>query len=233
MPPQVDVLTRTSPSASSGAAEHLIEPSQLRALIESSTDPKRVAQYMSEFTSRHGHLSDAISKDAGRVKWLIAIFSSSRFLSEELMRHPEWILAVDQLESTLDSKEYKSRLDAFLLASGVSVPTGLDLALFRRKELLRIVLQDRLDVAKLPDVTAQLSNLADAILDRALAAVMHELHEKYGVPVAQHGPAANTPAVFTVFALGKLGGRELNYSSDIDLMFLYSENGETSGPSVI
>ena len=40
-------------------------------------------------------------------------------------------------------------------------------------------------------------------------------------------------AAFAVLALGKLGGRELNYSSDIDLMFLYSENGETSGPQVI
>ncbi len=231
MPPQVDELARASLSASAGLAEKVTDPAQLQALIDSSADPKRVAQYMSEFRSRHSDVLDAMSREPERLRWLAAIFSSSRFLSEELMRHPEWIQVLDHLESNLDAAQYKSRLDGFLGGSGVAA-TGFDLALFRRKELLRIVLRDRLHFAELPDVTAELSNLADAILDRALATVLRELNEKYGMPLAEDG-VEGARSVFTVLALGKLGGRELNYSSDIDLMFLYSQNGETSGPNVI
>ncbi len=109
-------------------------------------------------------------------------------------------------------------------------PAALDLALFRRRELVRIVLRDRLAYASLLEITEEISNLADAILARALAAVSAEVEARHGKPLLE-GQAR--PAVFTVLALGKLGGRELNYSSDIDLMFLYSGNGETAGPHTI
>jgi len=233
MPPQVDELTRASLSAPSGAAKKPSEPVQLEVLIDSSTDPKRVAQYLGEFKSRHSQVFEALTDDPERLVWLTTIFSSSRFLSEELTRHPEWILTLNEMESTLEAAQYRSRLEEFLADRNVAAPTGLDLALFRRKELLRIVLRDRLSIAELPSITTELSNLADAILDRALAAVMRELNEKYGTPSDTDAPGEKIAAVFTVLALGKLGGRELNYSSDIDLMFLYSGNGDTSGPNVI
>ena len=189
-------------------------------------DPQRARQYLEDFQARHSEIYSAVSADPERLHWLTVIFSSSRFLSEELLRRPEWIAAVDAIESIVDVAQYKSRLDSFLASRGVSTPAPLDLALFRRKELLRIVLRDRLG-AGLPAITEELSNLADAILDRALTATLLELQPRYGIP------GGHCEAVFTVLALGKLGGRELNYSSDIDLMFIYSGNGETSGPQVV
>src|SRR5205085_4641058 len=67
----------------------------------------------------------------------------------------------------------------------------------------------------------------------ALQKVTSEIAERYGSPLIANASGENEPAGFAVLALGKLGGRELNYSSDIDLMFLYSGNGETSGPEKI
>ena len=230
MLPQLDELNHAASSASSPSAK---SSDSLQAYIESSPDPQRVAQYLNDFRSRHGRVLEAMAKEPERLRWLTVIFGSSRFLSEELSRHPEWMLAVGDLDSILTTAQYKSRLDRFLQERGVAVPSALDLALFRRQQLLRIVLRDRLGAGDLPAVTEELSNLADAILDRALSTVMRDLAEKYGEPLARGPEAQSLAATFSVLALGKLGGHELNYSSDIDLMFLYSDNGETSGPHVI
>lgn len=133
----------------------------------------------------------------------------------------------------LSVANYSERLGEFLKSRALASPTALDLALFRRKELLRIVTRDALGFSTLPEVTEELSNLAEAILARALGKVTSELIERYGSPLIGDASGDAVPAAFSVLALGKLGGRELNYSSDVDLMFLYSGNGETSGPDKI
>ena len=90
------------------------------------------------------------------------------------------------------------------------------------------MLRDVLNFATLPEVTGELTALADVMLDVAYVRIHDELVDRYGEPLAQNGPAH-----FTVIALGKMGAEELNYSSDIDLMFLYSANGQTDGPNRI
>ena len=105
------------------------------------------------------------------------------------------------------------------------MPAALELASFRRRELLRIVLRDVLGMAVLSEVTLELSNLADAILDVAYRRIHDDLAARYGEPRLADG----RPCGFSVISLGKLGGQELNYSSDIDLMFLYAGAGETDG----
>src|SRR5579884_947716 len=192
---------------------------------------ERVTQYLSEFQSRHPALYSKLQKDPERADWLARIATQSHFLSEELLRHPEWLWDIPDIRTPLSTADYKARLEAFLAHQGVRIPSALDLALFRRRELLRLVLRDSLSADNLAELTEELSNLADAILACALAAVTAELESRYGVPLAEGSPEKR--AVFSVIALGKLGGRELNYSSDIDLMFLYSENGETTGPHKI
>ena len=101
-----------------------------------------------------------------------------------------------------------------------------DLARFRRCKLIRIVLRDVLGAASLADVTKELSNLADAILDATYRRVRAAFVERHGEPCLPDGRICG----FSVISLGKLGGEELNYSSDIDLMFVYGGNGETGGP---
>ena len=85
-------------------------------------------------------------------------------------------------------------------------------------------MRDVLGFGTLPEITAELSALADAIVETAYDRIHKDLVSRFGEPECRD---------FAVIALGKLGGQELNYSSDIDLMFLYSANGETNGPSKI
>jgi glutamate-ammonia-ligase adenylyltransferase len=208
-------------------------PESAKEAIERSSDPERVSKYFEEFEMRHLDTLERVALDADRLQWLALIFSSSRFLAEELMRHPDWILTLDTVSRSLSREEYGARLTGFLRELGVSNPTATELALFRRKELLRIVVRDQLGIGVLSEITEELSNLADSILERALEEVTQNFAARYGDPLEATDSTDARPATFAVLALGKLGGRELNYSSDIDLMFLYSGNGETSGPERI
>ncbi|MCC7519867.1 MAG: hypothetical protein IT578_11875 [Verrucomicrobiae bacterium] len=85
----------------------------------------------------------------------------------------------------------------------------------KRREMLRVTVRDLLGRASLEETVAELSALADFCLRRGLEACISELVVRHGAPSTGFG----------VFALGKLGGRELNYSSDIDLIFAYGEEG--------
>ena len=199
------------------------------ALIDQSADPHRVSQYWRDFQTRHPELLTELELHPERVTWLSVIFSCSRFLSEELLRHPEWLSSIRDLDFALSSEDFSESFSSFKHKSDVA----LSLALFRRQELVRIVLRDRLELAPLSEITEEISNLSDAILDCALAHVEIDLQARYGVPFEVSESGAKTMASFCVLALGKLGGRELNYSSDVDLMFLYSGSGETTGPQVI
>ena len=171
--------------------------------------------------------------DIERSKWLLTAFGYSQFLSEELLRTPEWLWEIKAFDRPLTLTDYKQNLDDFLRTQAGETATPLDLARFRRKELLRIVVRDALRAGTLREITEELSNLADAILACALVSVAAELECRHGGPTANDASGGRALAGFAVLAVGKLGGRELNYSSDIDLIFVFSENGETSGPQVI
>ena len=106
------------------------------------------------------------------------------------------------------------------------------LARFRRRELMRIFLSDIRRLATIAEITEDISNLADAILEYALRIARQELDNRYGTPLETDEKGRTRPADFTVVALGKLGSKELNYSSDIDLLFLYSAEGKTSDTGV-
>jgi glutamate-ammonia-ligase adenylyltransferase len=163
------------------------------------------------------------------LRYLIAIFSHSHFLSEEILRHPEWIEYL--LESGTVQKQFSPEQMKEQLADALppGPPAPVDLALFRRKHLVRILIRDVLGLGSLPEITSELTALADAIVETACERIREELIAEYGTP---RGPSGKESR-FAVIALGKMGGEELNYSSDIDLMFLYSANGETDGPQQI
>lgn len=99
------------------------------------------------------------------------------------------------------------------------------LRLFRNRELARIAVRDIAGWAGLDETLGALSDLADAACDAALRFAESRLQDRHGVPRGQDGERA----LPVVLGMGKLGGRELNFSSDIDLIFVYSEAGETDG----
>ncbi len=196
----------------------------LEELLRASVDEARARHYAVEYGQRHEPALRKLENDEERLQWLIAIFSFSHFLSEELLRHPEWIWTISDVARTYSAEDYQRRLEAFLHEQRMTgLSRAVELASFRRRELLRLVIRDAGNLGSLSNITEELSNLADTLLASALHSVISDLTPRYGAPQAS----------FTILALGKLGGRELNYSSDIDLLFLYSSNGETSGPERI
>jgi glutamate-ammonia-ligase adenylyltransferase len=203
---------------------------RIRVLLASVPDPDQALHYLERFRAENPAGFDRMANSPAALGYLITVFSYSKFLSEAVVRHPEWLLQLttsSDLHRVLPAEEYERRLAAFVAPAGV--PAALDLARFRRQQLLRIVLRDVLGMASLSDVTEELSNLADAVLDLTYRRIREDLIARHGVPRHTETGGASHECGFSVISLGKLGGKELNYSSDIDLMFVYSANGETDG----
>ena len=132
-----------------------------------------------------------------------------------------------------------------LLADGLPTRAGIDALIDRLQadgrtlasamRVTRQLVLERLAVldvehgAAMGDVTRAMTELAEITLDRALAQAQRDHHARYGTP----RNAAGTDIDFWVIGMGKLGARELNVSSDIDLIYVYEEGGQTDGPQPI
>src|SRR6185503_3140471 len=173
------------------------------------------------------------SRDALLLSRLLTIAAYSPFLAEIILRHPEhidWLRS--ETERNFDRVKPREQLSeelARFVTRIIDADERTRLARFKRRELLRIYLRDCLRVAALTEVTEELSNLADVILAHALALAHQEMTNLYGSPLARDERGRSRNAELAIVALGKLGCRELNYASDIDLLFLYSDEGSTSG----
>jgi [glutamine synthetase] adenylyltransferase / [glutamine synthetase]-adenylyl-L-tyrosine phosphorylase len=199
---------------------------RLALLAAHSPDPSGARAALASFEQRQPAAFQRIAHSTAAMQYLIAVFSQSNFLTREIFETPEWLeqlLSDGNLHRVRSTDEYRARLSAQI--DPLRAPDPLPFARFRRQQILRILIRDVLGFGGLSDITAELSALADAIVETAYDRIHRDLVGRYGHPESKAGE----PAHFTVIALGKLGGEELNYSSDIDLMFLYSANGITAG----
>jgi len=160
---------------------------------------------------------------------LLQVFSTSQYLSEVLIRDPELL---DWLEGGPERRDAAAMTDD--LWKSVALLSDEDaqkLAVrrFRQRESLRIGYNDIVRGFPLEMITQDLSDLADACVEAATRLARARAEARFGVPMTPQGRAAR----FVVLGLGKLGGQELNYSSDIDLIFLYDEDGQTQGQKTL
>jgi len=171
-------------------------------------------------------LATLFERDREALPILLQIFASSQHLSDLLVSDSE---AYDLLRLTegqpVGREALVEELSAEVTALSDDRAVMTVLRRFKRRETLRISYGDIIRGQRLEVVVRQISFLADAILEAAVRAGRRRLDEKWGVPRRPDGKAAR----FVVLALGKLGGAELNYSSDIDLVFLFDEDGQTDG----
>lgn len=162
---------------------------------------------------------------------LLTLFGSSQHLSDVLIRYPQdlhWVLQPGFLRRARSKEELLEELDGLLSRARSQQRVWAALRRFKMRETLRIGLQDLLGNLDVTGVTQQLSLMADVALQRAYEVCWTELVRRYGEP-RYAGPSGDKRCEFSVIGMGKLGGEELNFSSDIDLLFVYEGDGETAG----
>jgi glutamate-ammonia-ligase adenylyltransferase len=162
----------------------------------------------------------------------LTIFGSSQYLSDILVRQPqlfEWLLEPGVLHRAKSSEELTEEADRTVAGAPTLERKWTALRRYKSQEMLRIGLQDLVGRQNLVGVTEELSNLADVSLETAYRFCRADLVRRHGSPRISGEGERPRECAFVILGMGKLGGRELNFSSDIDLIFVYEEEGEAAG----
>jgi glutamate-ammonia-ligase adenylyltransferase len=159
---------------------------------------------------------------------LMKILGLSDFVAESLIKQPA--LLMDLLDSELLTLADRKKVIATELESAMAKVTDevtlhKVLRLFRRKHMVVIAWRELLGKARLVESLEHISYLADQLILQCMSWLYKKQSIEQGIPMNSNG--VRQP--FFIFAMGKLGGKELNFSSDIDLIFTYPERGETQG----
>jgi glutamate-ammonia-ligase adenylyltransferase len=202
---------------------------QLADFLPGSSDPDMALNNLTRFVTASRNplgLATLFERDRDALRILLQIFSASQHLSDLLITDPESydLLRITQGQPIAREtlvEEIWSELEP--LADDRAAMAAL--RRFKQRETLRIAYGDLIREQRLEMVTKQISFLADAITDAALRFSIRANIEKRGAPTAADG----RPARLVALGMGKLGGLELNYSSDIDLIFVYDVEGKTDG----
>ncbi len=182
-------------------------------------------RYLSTRTSKINFLN-YLAEDIIALDLLVQVLGTSPFLSEILIRNPEYFhwLRHEYDRAPFDAAHYEEEISP-LLETLQGAAAKLDaLKRFKRRHLLRIAARDILGAETLPSATAQLSDLADAIVEKTCSVVGDQQAGKErgsSVATRKSSQKAGLRQHFCVVGMGKLGGRELNYSSDIDLIYVF------------
>ncbi|MDQ3649631.1 MAG: hypothetical protein M3458_04985 [Acidobacteriota bacterium] len=204
---------------------------KIASLVGELPDPEGARHFYERLTAEHTRAVRLLARDPGLTADALALAAWSPLLATTLVQHPEYLswLARERTQAGVKTvEELGESLARYAFTNSRLDPPTL-VARFRRQTLLRTYLHDIRRTNTLVETTDELSNLADAVLQYALGLAQQELENLYGLPQHRDARGRSATAVFCVVALGKLGSRELNYASDIDLLFLYSHDGETSG----
>jgi len=165
------------------------------------------------------------------LKLLVSVFGMSEFLSKIFIGHPELLDSMVARSSAAFLKERKVMDEEIetLLGQAADFEEQLDLLRrYRHEEFLRIGMNDIYSKLGQTEVATQLSDLADACLTAACGMARREL-ARFGRPTFRVDAGEVREASFAIVGMGKLGGRELNYHSDLDIIYIYDRQGMTDG----
>ncbi len=200
-------------------------------LIQNLPDADSAKRFLAELAERYPAERQRLERNAGLLADVLTLVSFSPLLATTLLQHKSYFAWLDRQRRAASVRSKEDLLESlarFEMTHSTLEPNVM-LSRFRRRELLRIYLQDVRNLETIAEITEEISNLADAILEHALRLARQELDNRYGPPLEADDKGRSAEARFCVVALGKLGSLELNYASDIDLLFLYSSEGNTSG----
>lgn len=206
----------------------LVPPPWLKTAENFVVDLKKTYTYFEELLKKHPEPKSLLEYlNERRFILLLMILEQSRCLRKFLLRHPT------EFQNTIPNLWYlvKEREDYLKelknLTSNVQDDYSFSekLAFYRHKELMRLFAKELLGVSSYEDILNEYSHLADALIEISFQRVWEESVDTYGEPKEENGKIATA----TVLGLGKLGSEELNYYSDIDLIFIHSSDKGNAG----
>lgn len=197
--------------------------------LSKAPDPDMALRYFDAFAEKVGARSSYYTMFLERQNILEALTSlcgSSLYLADLLIASPELfdLLTIPTFTESTKTLEEKinevsqiieNTSDAYLLNS---------LRRYKNDEIWRIALRNILGKSDLPTTTEELSDLAEAMLQSLYLKIDSQMQIEHGTPKTPDGK----PVTFAIIAMGKFGGRDLNFSSDLDVMYVYTEDGETT-----
>jgi glutamate-ammonia-ligase adenylyltransferase len=194
-----------------GKAAETLQPAQVENTLE------RVSE---SWPGDASPLRDLIEQFPLGEASLLHLLSVSSICAAQLARHPDILLWLSDPKICSEPRSHRSMLTELQKTGEGSTFSGNFGALrfWKGREMLRIALREVAEAAPLEETTLELSHLAEICLREVYTYWDSELRSRRGGPDAQ----------FSILGLGKLGGRELNHSSDIDVIFLYDEEGQVS-----
>ncbi len=204
---------------------------KLDSLVKDLPDRESATRFLKQFTERHASKSAKLHKNEGLLSDALTLASFSPLFAATLIQNPDYLWWLDRkrAESSVRNKDELLESLARFSMTNSQIESNVLFTRFRRRELLRIFLRDIRRLGTIAEITEEISNLADAILENALRIARQDLDNRYGSPFEIDAKGRKRPSDICIVSLGKLGSKELNYSSDIDLLFIYSAEGSSTG----
>ncbi|QDU62026.1 Glutamate-ammonia-ligase adenylyltransferase [Planctomycetes bacterium Pan216] len=198
--------------------------------LPSSADPDMVLNNIERMLDGVEHSAATITfllNKPHALAILIQLFASSQYFSDLIIRHPEHFdFLWEHGHRPIDPRQKRSRILREIHEEPGNEKRALRLIRrHRQRELLRIGYRDIILGEPLERITASISDLADCLVEVSLTLAYQKISQRHGEPRSPSGRLARV----VVLGMGKLGGRELNYSSDIDLIVVYDVDGKTDG----
>jgi glutamate-ammonia-ligase adenylyltransferase len=215
-------LRAIAKDAQARAALARLLPALLEAL-SAVPDPDAALSRLERFVHASGGGAGVLAvlheRGPASLELLAWALGASPFLADQLVRHPEWAGWLTDPQALGRARGVKQLAGDVRKAIAEAGPGGARdvLRRTRRREILRIALLDLRRLASVEETLRALSSLADALVSGAFDVAAAEVRAEAGLPPLQAGARSG----FAVLALGKLGGSELNFSSDVDLVYLH------------
>jgi glutamate-ammonia-ligase adenylyltransferase len=201
-----------------------------QTVLKASADLER-SRHLLESLAAAGAKSQLEKFSTDSMRAFVALSGGSQALGEMLLAHPDWLPLLD-----IERLKYPRRAQGFQQELGPLLQSALkaqdyaaalsELRRFKQRELLRIAARDLARLSNVVEITHELSDVADVCLEAVLQIIRLQFTTRFGRPFHQDANGDWQSTAFAVLGLGKLGGQELNYSSDVDLMFVYDDEGE-------
>ncbi|MBN2429719.1 MAG: bifunctional [glutamate--ammonia ligase]-adenylyl-L-tyrosine phosphorylase/[glutamate--ammonia-ligase] adenylyltransferase [Deltaproteobacteria bacterium] len=211
---------------------HRVAPAFMQEILDS-PEPERALLNTEKFFASLRSKTPVfalLAENLHLIHQLVSLFSTSQFLSHFFIKDPSVLDALASSAYAILFKDHdtmKKELED-CLKNAVDYEDKLHiLRRFRHEEFLRIALNDIQNITLQENVTTQLSSLAEVCLEEAMAIARNEVIPRFGVPMCQGEDGIEREAAFAIVGLGKLGGRELNYHSDVDIIFIFETDGST------